>query len=228
VTATLLIAAHGTRSEEGTATTRALVDAVAAQRPSVPVELCFLDVAAPSLADALDTRACVDVVIVPLLLSAGYHVQTDIPEIVRGRSGVRVAAHLGPDPAIVTALADRLAAAGASKAASVALAAVTSSRSQAQRDVDQAATLLGERIGRHVSVLSLAGDIAAGVSDLAPPVAVSTYLLAPGEFLASVREAVAGRGALAEPIGVHPALVDLVWTRYDAALEPAKAPDEVR
>ena len=64
MTATLLIAAHGTKSDDGTATTRTLVDAIAAQRPHVPVELCFLDVASPSLAEALDTLAAADVVIV--------------------------------------------------------------------------------------------------------------------------------------------------------------------
>jgi sirohydrochlorin ferrochelatase len=217
VTATLLLAAHGTKSEEGTATTRALVDTIAAHRPSVPVELCFLDVASPSLAEALDRLTSVEVVVVPLLLSGGYHVQTDIPQIVRGRSGVRVAAHLGPDPAVVTALTDRLAPAGANGAASVALAAVTSSRPQAQQDVERAAALLGERLGRPVSVLSLAGDVAAELSALTLPVAVSAYLLAPGDFLTSLRAAMDGRGTLADPIGVHPALVDLVWARYDAA-----------
>ena len=88
MTATLLVAAHGTRSAAGTATTRALVEAIAAQRPSVRVELCFLDVASPSLAEALDTLADVDVVIVPLLLSAGYHVRTDIPAVIAGRDRV--------------------------------------------------------------------------------------------------------------------------------------------
>src|SRR4051794_1202101 len=105
--ATLLIAAHGTASLAGLATTRSLVDAVAAARPGLQVELCFLDVCSPRLADALD-QLDGDVIVVPLLLSAGYHVSTDIPRVVSGRDSVSVARHLGPDPLIIEAVADRL------------------------------------------------------------------------------------------------------------------------
>ena len=47
------------------------------------------------------------------------------------------------------------------------------------------------------------------------PVAVAPYLLAPGYFASVV-----GRSAatwVAKPLGVHPAVVDLVLERYDAA-----------
>ncbi len=228
MTATLLVAAHGTKSDEGTATTRALVEAIAAQRPAVPVELCFLDVASPSLAEALDTLASVDVVVVPLLLSGGYHVQTDIPQIVQGRSGVQVAAHLGPDPAIIAAVADRLAQAGPAQPATTVLAAIPSSYPAARQEVEAAAGELAQRLGRPVSVLPLSGDVAAALADLPAPIAVAAYLLAPGGFLTTLRAVVDGRGWLAEPIAVHPALVELVWARYDAALQRAKAADEVR
>jgi sirohydrochlorin ferrochelatase len=214
----LLVTAHGTRSAAGTETTRALVAAVAAARPSVPVDLCFLDVAAPSLAEALDARAGAEVVVVPLLLSAGYHVCTDIPAVVAGRHGVHVAAHLGPDPAVVAALADRLAEARSAERASTVLAAVPSSLASARDEVTSAAGLLAARLGRPVDVLPLGRDVASTLSALTAPIEAAVYLLAEGGFLATLRDAMAGRGVVAPPIGVHPALVSLVWARYDAAL----------
>ncbi len=208
--ATLLIAAHGTRSSAGAATTAALAEAIAAARPDVPVSLCFLDVAEPSLATALDELRGQHVVVAPLLLSAGYHVISDIPAVVAGRDSVQVARHLGPDPALISAVADRLAEAGG--AGPVLLAAIASSRSSARAEVDQAADALGTRIGRPVRVLELGTDIP---GDVEAPFAVATYLLAEGGFLDDLRARVADRGVVADPIGVHPALVDLVWERYD-------------
>ena len=55
----LLVVAHGTASPAGSATTARLLDAIRAARPSVPVELCFLDVASPALASSLDERPTV-------------------------------------------------------------------------------------------------------------------------------------------------------------------------
>jgi sirohydrochlorin ferrochelatase len=47
-------------------------------------------------------------------------------------------------------------------------------------------------------------------------VRVATYLLAEGQFVTSLHEAASGLGTVAPPLGVHPALVRLVWERYDA------------
>lgn len=209
----LLVAAHGTRSAAGSATTAALVAAVAAARPDVPVSQCFLDVAAPSLADALDALEG-PVVVVPLLLSTGYHVQSDIPAIVAGRPAVRVARHLGPDPLVIDALLDRL----GPSSESTALVGIGSSRAQARAEFDVAAALLAIRLGHPVTVVTLAEDVRAALSALPPPVSVATYLLAEGRFLDSLRASAAGVAAVAEPIGVHPALVSLVLARYEQAL----------
>ena len=208
--ATLLIAAHGTRSSAGSATTAALAAAVQAARPDTPVELCFLDVAEPSLSAALDALGNVPVVLIPLLLSSGYHVETDIPAVVAGRDNVRVARHLGPDPAVVDAVAQRLDEAGGD-AGPVLLASIASSRSSARAEVDLAAARLSERLGRPVTVLPLGSG-----TDVPDPVpAIATYLLAEGGFLDGLRAKVAGRGVMAAPIGVHPDLVRLVWERCD-------------
>jgi sirohydrochlorin ferrochelatase len=209
----LLVAAHGTEVAAGSATTNALVAAVRAARPGLPVSLCFLDVARPSLTEALDA-ACGPLVVLPLLLSTGYHVQSDIPAVVANRPGVRVARHLGPDRLVIDTLVDRL---GPSDAATTALVGVGSSRPEARAELDEAARLLAGRIGRPVTALTLGQDVRAALQAMAPPVDVATYLLAEGRFVNRLRQAAAGIARVADPIGVHPALVELALARYDEA-----------
>jgi sirohydrochlorin ferrochelatase len=211
----LLVVAHGTASALGSSTTAALVEAIAAARRSVPVSLCFLDVATPRLPEALMALPG-PAVLVPLLLSTGYHVQTDIPAAVTGRADVRVARHLGPHPLLTEALMDRL----PTGADEVVLVGSGSSRPEAAGELAGAAALLGNRLGRSVQVLTMADDLRARLAQLAP-VRVATYLLAEGRFVDMLREAASGLAAVADPIGVHPALVELVWTRYDEMLDSA-------
>jgi sirohydrochlorin ferrochelatase len=215
----LLVAAHGTKSPAGSATTASLVAAIAAARPDVDVSVCFLDVAAPSLSDALRIRPD-PTVVVPLLLSSGYHVLTDIPAVVAGHPLVRVARHLGPDPLIIDALIDRLAAArAAARAVTTVLVGAGSSNPAAAGEVATAAGRLAERLGRAVAVLTLSDDLPAALAAAPAPVEVATYLLAEGQFVDTLRTAAAAvAGAIvADPIGAHPALVALVLARYDEA-----------
>lgn len=214
----LLVAAHGTASAAGSATTAALVAAVADALPGVAVSACFLDVVAPSLAEAL-AAAPGPAVVVPLLLSTGYHVQTDIPAAVAAHPGARVTAHLGPDPLVVSALAERLAAAEAAgpPAASVALVGVGSSRPQARPELEAAARRLGYQLGRTVAALTLVEDVAARLAGLAPPVVAVPYLLAEGVFFDRLSDAADGVAGLAAPIGAHPDLATLVAIRYSTA-----------
>lgn len=217
----LLVAAHGTRSAEGTATTHALVDAVRARASELDVRLCFLDVATPSLADALDELGRRPTVVVPLQLSAGYHVHTDIPAVVAGRETVRVTAHLGPDPLLIAALAERLerARGDGAPAASTVLAGVGSSRASARAELELAAARLGERLGRPVEVLAVDDTARDRLAQLPQPVEVAAWLLAPGTFEVLLRRAADGLARVSEPIGTHPALVELTLARYRTALE---------
>jgi sirohydrochlorin ferrochelatase len=219
----LLIAAHGTESATGSATTAALVGAIAAAAREVPVSLCFLDVVGPSLADALGA-ADGPTVVVPLLLSTGYHVQSDIPAVVGDRPGVRIAAHLGPDPLIISALADRLGAAAAPSTtsamttASTVLVGVGSSRPEARPELESAGRQLAERLGRPVVAMTLFENVRSVLTAQPRPVAVATYLLAEGEFYTRLCAAADGLAPAAAPIGAHPDLVRLVLARYRAAL----------
>jgi sirohydrochlorin ferrochelatase len=215
---TLLVAAHGTASPAGSATTAALVAAVGAARPDLPVSLCFLDVATPRLTDALVALSG-PTVVVPLLLSAGFHVLSDIPSIVAGHPDVLVARHLGPDPLVVDALVARLASVrGQTPVMTTVLVAAGSGHSAAAAEVAAAAEQLSSRLGRPVHVLTLGCDVRAALSGLDAPVEVATYLLAEGQFVDNLRTAATGLATVADPLGVHPALVALVLARYDEAL----------
>jgi sirohydrochlorin ferrochelatase len=200
------------------------VSSIAGQRPAVPVQLCFLDVGEPTLTAALDAYAERSVVVVPLLLSTGYHVQSDIPNTVAGRPSVLVARHLGPDPLLVDVLVDRLVEASDRHTATgvdTLLVGAGSSRPDAAAELAAMAAKLADRLGTHVAVGTLAGDpaddLAAAIAAAQRPVQVSTYLLAEGSFLDQLQTLARGRADVAAPLGVHPALVELVWRRYDEA-----------
>lgn len=208
----LLAVAHGTASAAGAATTEGLVRAIRAARPGVTVDLCFLDVVEPRLTGVLDDRPTV---VVPLLLSTGYHVQTDIPAAVAAHPNVRVARHLGPHPLLIDALVDRLGPVGPD--GSVVLVGAGSSRPEAAAELDATGRLLGERLGRDVAVLTVGDDVRAALAARPQPRHVATYLLAEGQFVTTLTDAAAGLATVAAPIGTHPALVELAWLRFDQA-----------
>ncbi|WP_375481909.1 sirohydrochlorin chelatase [uncultured Jatrophihabitans sp.] len=205
----LVLVAHGTRSAAGGGTSRRLRDAVAAARPEHDVTLCFLDVAEPRLPDVLDDRPTV---VVPALLSTGYHVQHDIPDAIGDRAATRQARHLGPHSLLLDAMLDRL---PAGAAGTTVLVGAGSSRPEARVELEAMAALAGARLGGPVATLTLADDLVAAFAQLDHPVRVLTYLLADGQFVSTLNAAATGEVTVGAPIGVHPALVELIWARYD-------------
>jgi len=217
-------ASHGTSSPTGQAAVRGLVDAVAARLPA-PVVRCHVDVEQPSVPSALaaapaGTRA----VVVPLLLSAGYHVYVDLAEAAaESPVPTTVAGALGPDGRLAAVLARRLDEAGWRPGASVVLAAAGSSDPRAVADCRRTGELLAARLGVPVTVgfLSAAeprvADAVAAVRREAPgsPVFAAPYLLAPGYFLDLV--AAAGADVVAAPLATPDStpdeLVDVVAER---------------
>jgi sirohydrochlorin ferrochelatase len=95
---TLIAVAHGTRSPAGRRQVQELAAAVVRRRPGLDVRLCYVDVQEPKVADVVAGVVAerADAVVVPLLLSCGYHVRVDIAEAVAG-TGFRVTGPLGPD-----------------------------------------------------------------------------------------------------------------------------------
>lgn len=204
------------------------IAAAVRERLSARVELCFADVREPSPATVLAALPG-PVVLVPMFLAVGYHVRVDVPEQVRatGRSDVRIAQTFGPDPALVTAAADRLRSAGHRPGDAVVLAVAGSSDPAAWTDTTHAAHGLARRLGTPVTAATIAAGgprIADEVARLraagAERVAVASWLLAPGLFQQRLVES--GADVVADPIADHPAVADLVVARYQAALAHAR------
>lgn len=216
----LIAAAHGTADPRGIREVHELVRLMARRRPDVPVSLGFVDVDIPAL-PALVGRVVADsnqAVVVPLLLSSGYHVYVDVAAEVARRPGrVQAAAALGPDPVLADVLADRLG--DLSRVDRVVMAAAGSSDRRALADCSQTAAFLSDRIDRPVDVgyVSGAGEHLASVLSRTPGrVAVATYLLAPGFFADRIHRLATGH-FVTPPLGADPRIADLALHRYDTA-----------
>jgi len=216
----LLAVAHGSRDPGAQQAVRSIAGRAAGLAPGTEVRAAFVQNAEPSLADALAAAGPRHVVIVPLLLSAGYHLSQDIGEAA-ARAGIPVAAPLGPGPGLVPALADRLRAAGTPPGTPVVLAAAGSTDPRAAGDVRNQAALLAAHLQAPVlAAFASAGrpTVAEAVAALAArtggPVAVASYLLAPGVFAGRLRAS--GAAWVSDPLGDHPAVAALVVERFRA------------
>jgi sirohydrochlorin ferrochelatase len=222
----LLAISHGTSSADGQASVRALVDAVARRLPHVAVRLGHVDVQQPDVAASLTGLADRPVVIVPLLLSAGYHVRVDLRAQSAHRDDVTITPALGPDPRLADLLAERLHEIATEPSGDVVLAVAGSSDERANDDCRAVATMLGERLGRdvHTGFLAAADPRLRAAVEAHPDAIVANYLLAPGYFHDLATREAHGR-PIARPLltpDSEPAasLVDIVVERYlDAAHE---------
>lgn len=215
---------HGTDSHAGRAAIRSILDGVRAARPDLDVREAFVDVQHPEIAqavvDAVDQPGA-SAVVVPLLLSVGFHVRVDIAGAVDGAPAV-AAVPLGPDERLVDVLADRLAEAGLRDDDAVVLAAAGSTDPGAAVAVEAVAAGLAARIGRTVGIGYGAGAtprvpdaVAAARASGAPRVVVAAYLLAPGFF--HDRVLAAGADVVTAPLAPDDRLVAVVLDRYATA-----------
>ncbi|HEX6234189.1 MAG TPA: CbiX/SirB N-terminal domain-containing protein [Jiangellaceae bacterium] len=223
---TLVAAAHGTHDPAGRAAIDLLRSAVAGLRPHLNVAEAYVDedVQQPGLRAVLaDLEAAV---VVPVLLSAGYHVHVDVTDAIAAadRLSVRAARPLGPDPVLADVLADRLAEAGVDDH-SIVLAAAGSSDPRAATDVEQVAALLTAKLGRAVKPGYAAAsrpavkDAVRSLQATGQSVAIASYLLAPGSFHDRLRTV--GAQVVTAPLLPDARLADLVLRRYDEALATA-------
>ena len=216
----LLAVAHGSRNPAAADVVGALARQVRRLAPMLDVRVAFIGHAEPSLPAQLDAAGA-NAVIVPLLLSSGYHLAADITGAATS-AGALVAGPLGPDELLLTVLTARLAEAGVPDGTPVVLAAAGSSDAAAADDVRKQADLLAERLGAPVTAAFAtvsAPTVPAAVAELRErtgrPVAVASYLLAPGHFQDQL--AASGANWVTEPLGDHPALAGLVIDRYRTA-----------
>jgi sirohydrochlorin ferrochelatase len=216
----LLAVAHGSRNPAATDVIKTLARQVRRLAPVLDVHVAFIGHAEPSLPAELGAAGS-NSVIVPLLLSTGYHLTADIADAASS-AGAKVAGPLGPDELLLTALTARLAEAGVPAGTPVVLAAAGSSDPAAAPDVQKQADLLAERLG-----VAVVGAFASAARPTVPeavaglrertggPVAVASYLLAPGHFQDQLHDS--GADWITEPLGGHPALAGLVIERYRTA-----------
>lgn len=229
LTAALVAISHGTSSADGQAAIAALVEAVADARPDLGVTGGFVDVQQPDVVASLGAlRPNHAAVVVPLLLSAGYHVHVDLQRDTRVPGRVTTLSRaLGPDKRLIDVLELRLRAAGFTGGAhsEIVLAAAGSSDERAVDDCRTVGAMLAERLDVPVTV----GFLSAATPRLADAliearlrtdsVTVSTYLMAPGYFFDLTRAQSAGAELVTAPLllpgeNAPGALVDLVIDRY--------------
>jgi sirohydrochlorin ferrochelatase len=227
----LVACAHGTRNPTGRRLVAELALAARALRPGLTTTAAFVDVQPPTVADVVADLAATGrpAVVVPLLLSGGYHVHVDIARAVEGSAGAVAARPLGPDPRLVDVLTDRLLAAGTDPRdplTAIVLAAAGSSDARAVADVEDTADLLQR---------SWAGPVTTGYGSAAQPpvpdavaaarrggaerVVVASYLLAPGHFHDKL--AGAGADAVTAPLLPDERIAAVLLDRYDTAVSEA-------
>ncbi|WP_405947832.1 sirohydrochlorin chelatase [Streptomyces prunicolor] len=230
----LVLVAHGSRDPRALSTVRALMARVRELRPGLPVHLGHIELNEPRLQDTLTELVPAEAVLVPLLLSRGYHVKQDIPELAakaRAQARTRVAPPLGPHPLLVETLYDRLVEAGwrtrmddrTRRASAVVLAAAGSRDPDSKLDTTRTAHLLAARLGVPVipayasaATPTVPEAIRALTARGHHRVAVASCFTAPGRFATQCAEQ--APWIASAPLGAHPAMTRLILHRYDQTL----------
>lgn len=228
----LIGCSHGTANLDGRAVVAGILDDVRALRPELDVREAFVDVQEPEVADVVaaalaeqnahgERTGTAGAVVVPLLLSPGFHTFVDIASAVEGRQA-QATLTLGPDARLADILLDRLRSAGARPDDAVILAAAGSSDHRALAVVQEMHALLTEHWAGHVLIAygavaqpSVPEVVAQARAAGAARVVIASYLLAPGHFHDRLLQA--GADIVTEPLGPDPRLAAIVLDRYDGA-----------
>lgn len=225
--------AHGTSSPLGANAVKALIESVIKIRPELFVVLSFVDVQQPTAREALESLPPrLSAVVVPLLLSSGYHVHVDLAQAISAQTDRKVvlAKTLGPDPRLIELLIQRLANVGFNANDHVILAVAGSSDERARSDCEIVRSALSDASGQEVSI----GYLSAAQPSLADAIKtertqhptarmiVCSYLLAPGYFQSLIEDA--GADLFTPPLlvpdePVPQKLIEIVIDRYQAMLE---------
>lgn len=217
----LVLVAHGTTRAPARTVVGTLVADVRRLLPGTGVRLAHVDVQSPALTAVMAGIRAVGgrAVVVPLLLSAGYHVEVDIASAVDPALDA-VTPTLAGDPVLVDIGLDRLRDVGGVDLDAVVVAGAGSSRASARDQVHDYAAA----VARVVGVPATVGWVAGEAPDLDAVVAaagsgrvgVVSYLLAPGVFAQRARElgTAAGAVAVGAALGPDPRLADIVVRRF--------------
>jgi len=211
----LVTVAHGTRNLAGNDVARQIA-AAAGELLGCPTRASFVELSEPLFSDVM-VAAEEPTIVVPLLLSTGFHMRTDLPEMAEKASvPVVLGATLGPDPLLARAQVTRLLEAGAVPGQRVVLVAAGSSDEDATCDQAAAVALLARAWDGPVELATLSGHGTRPAEVVRPGDAVSPYLLSPGFFHDRIRREVPEDAVVADVIGAHALVVDLVVQRATA------------
>lgn len=206
-----------------------LAAAVREQRRDLRVELAFVDVQPPAVADVVGRLARRHpLVVVPLLFCGGYHVRVDVARAVEPWPDAVSAGALGPHPALTDLLRERVVEAGGRPGDHVVVAAAGSSRPEATADAQQVAVDLGQIWSGPVTVgfgsaasPSAAEAVETARREGARRVIIASYLLGHGFFHTLLTQV--GADAVTAPLGAHPAVVQVILERYAESLAARQA-----
>jgi sirohydrochlorin ferrochelatase len=201
----LVIAAHGSSDPGFAAVVTDLAQQVRRTRPDLEVRIGYLEHGPPYLRDVAGNGT----VVVPLLLSSGYHVAVDIPA---QAGGAAVSAAVGPDDRLAAVLAARLREAGWVSGTPVVLVAAGSTDEAALQSVRDVGPVLAEALGGARVTVAFMSAGTPRLSDLPTPVAVSSYLLSAGHYSGVLARC--GAAVVAAPLGAAPELAEVILDRY--------------
>lgn len=229
---TLIACSHGTSSLEGRAAISRLIDQVRGLLPDVEVDEAFVDVQQPEIDDVV--LAAVHrgpAVIVPVLLSTGFHTKVDIARAASSHSDVIATGALGPHDLLALVLESRLRDVDLRPDDAIVLAAAGSSDPAAEGDVRAMAALLSRLIRMPVTVGFAAGAlpriadaVAAARESGADRVVAASYVLAPGFFADVIARA--GADVVTAPLAPDVRVAGVIAERYRAAIAGAHAVPE--
>lgn len=233
-TPVLVACSHGTSSEAGRGAIRALLDQVRGLLPDTTVVEAFVDVQQPEVDDVVATWAASGpVVVVPVLLSTGFHTKVDIARSVAEHPNSIATAPLGPHDLLALVLESRLGAIDLDGGDAVVLAAAGSTDPGAAIDVARMAERLAACLGMPVTVGYAAGAtprIAEAVARArtlgAARVVAASYVLAPGFFADVIAKA--GADAVTAPLAPDLRVAAVIAERYAEASAALLAGESAR
>lgn len=215
----IIATAHGTDSTEGRDTIDSMIKCLQlklANRlgPLLHIYEAYVDVQIPELGEVLEALPSDDqTIILPLLLSTGYHMQVDMKEAAKnsGIENISIADSLGPSYHLAQLMHHRLIEKGWRPGDRVVMAAAGSSRGEGQDAVARQCTMLSNELAQDIT-FGFVADIeprigqvleqaVAEKTDENENIFVATYLLGRGVFDTKLSHLAATHGAIsADPL----------------------------
>jgi len=216
----LVTVAHGTRRSEYNLIARSITAQAARRLGGVPHTTSYVELCRPLFAQVMAEHV-EPTIVVPLLLSTGFHIRHDLPEGLNAQA--QLARPLGPHPLLAEVLCDRLRGAGARRGDPVVMVAAGSNDPAVDPDLEVARALLQSRWGATVRLATVTArgqrlaEVLADMRRDGEPCVVP-YLLAPGHFAEHVAVDARRLGVekVAGVMGDHPLVAELVARRYRA------------